>query len=177
MKKTALHLLACLSLTASVFAGHEVAVANTGKGYLAPAEPCFHDREFQLDVFGSWAQTRSAGSGFGGGIAMNYFFYRYFGIGVDGNVVDVNNGLWTVSGSLIARYPLELGGVCLAPYALVGGGGQWDGSSGGIMHAGGGIEWRATPSFGVFAEGRYIWEPSYSAEDNVRVTMGVRFVF
>jgi hypothetical protein len=175
MNKLALIALASVSAASSALAGHEM--VSQGKGYEAPVEPCFKDQEIQLDVFGSWVDTRHAGSGFGGGIGVNYFFHRYFGIGVDGNLADVSNGLWTVSGSLIGRYPLDLGGVCLAPYAIIGGGGQWDGSNGGTYHAGGGLEWRATPSFGVFAEGRYTWVCGNFAEENVRVSMGVRFVF
>jgi hypothetical protein len=175
MNKFAITACAAMSLASSAFAGHEM--APTGKGYEAPVDPCFKDQEIQLDLFGSWVNTRQEGSGFGGGIGVNFFFHRYFGVGVDGNLVDVSNGLWTVSGSLIGRYPLELGGVCIAPYALIGGGGQWNGHSGGTMHAGGGLEWRATPAFGVFAEGRYTWEAGSEGSDNARVSMGVRFVF
>lgn len=175
MKNTILHLLACGSVAASAYAGHEVAHAE--KGFMPPAEPCFHDREFHLDVFGSWIDTRSAGSGFGGGLGATYFFHRYVGLGVDANLADVSNGLWTTSSSLIGRYPLELGGVCIAPYALAGGGIQADGTISGTWHAGGGLEWRATPSFGVFSEGRYVWTASDKSEENVRVSVGLRIVF
>src|SRR5207247_1334735 len=97
------------------------------------------------------------GDGFGGGLGVNYFFSRYFGIGVSGNLRDGDaNGIWNVDGSLIARYPLELGTVCIAPYILAGGGFEADGSTVGTWHAGGGLEWRATPTFGIFGEGRYI---------------------
>jgi hypothetical protein len=175
MKNTTLSLLALTGLASSAFAGHEM--VTTGKDTLPPASPCFKDMEIQLDVFGSWVDTKSAGSGFGGGLAVNYFFHRYFGLGIEGNVADVSGGLWTTGGSLIGRYPLELGSLCLAPYALAGGGVQMDGTTSGTWHAGGGLEWRATPAFGVFAEGRYVWTCGATSEENVRVSVGARFVF
>jgi opacity protein-like surface antigen len=149
------------------------------KDYKTPApEPCFKDVELQLDVFGSYtnAVSRSQhGDGFGGGIGVNYFFCRYLGVGVSGNLRDGDvNGVWNADASIIARYPLELGTFCLAPYILAGGGIETDSTTVGSWHAGGGLEWRATPSFGIFGEGRYTW-----AEDNdsASARVGLRFVF
>ena len=173
MKKIIFSLIAALGVTTAAFAGHEVA----GKGYKETVVPCFNDREFQIDVFGSYVDTQGGGAsdGFGGGVGVNYFFQRYLGLGVDGNVSSAANGLWTISASLIGRYPVELGTVCLAPYILGGGGVQTDGTTAGTFHAGGGLEWRATPAFGVYGEGRYTW--AGSDDDNVRISVGVRFVF
>jgi|LakMenEpi03Aug12_release.lakeMendotaPanAssembly.Ray.scaffolds.fasta_scaffold431134_2 hypothetical protein len=175
MKKSSLSLVAIVGLGVSAFAGHEVSSGGY-KGH-AQVVPCFSDREFQIDFFGSWIDSRDAGSGFGGGIGVNYFFHRYIGFGVDGNVSEVSRGLWTTSASLIGRYPLELGGVCLSPYALGGGGVQANGTTTGTWHAGGGLEWRATPMFGIFAEGRYIWTAGATSEENTRVSVGARIVF
>lgn len=178
MKKIAIPFVACLALASSAFAGHEMKETKE----VAPAEPCFKDQELQLDVFGSWADTRRhdgiAGpkDGFGGGIGVNYFFMRYLGVGVDGNIVSASNGLWTFSGSLIARYPIEAGNLCLAPYVLTGGGFQTDGINAGTWHVGGGLEWRCTHNIGVYGEGRYTWAGSHQ-EDSARVSLGVRFIF
>ena len=174
MKNITFSILTGLALASSAFAGHEV----SGKSYKdGPVSPCFNDREFHLDVFGSWIDSKSAGSGFGGGIGVTCFFQRYLGFGVDGNLSDVSNGLWTTSASLIGRYPVELSGICLSPYALAGGGVQANGTTTGTWHAGGGIEWRATPSFGLFTEGRYVWTAGATSEENVRISVGARFVF
>ena len=176
MKNPALTLLAALAAlgaASTALAGHEV----SGKGYKETVVPCFNDRELQIDFFGSWIDTKHAGSGFGGGIGVNYFFHRYLGVGVDGNIADVSNGLWTTSASVIGRYPLELGHVCISPYALAGGGVQADGTTSGTWHVGGGIEWRATPRFGIYTEGRYVWTAGSSNEENVRVSLGARVVF
>jgi hypothetical protein len=176
MKKITLPLIAGVALASSAFAGHEMKDTKE-----MPAEPCFKDQELQFDAFGSWVDTRhhgddNRGDGFGGGVGVNYFFQRYLGAGFDSNISAASNGLWTFSGSLIARYPIESGGFCLAPYALVGGGFQTDGVNAGTWHTGGGLEWRVTHHLGLYGEGRYIWAGSHE-EDNVRVSVGMRFVF
>ena len=178
MKKIAFPLIACLALASSAFAGHEM---KESKEYKAIPEPCFKDQEFQIDAFGSYTDTQGGGhaDGFGGGLAFNYFFMRYLGIGVEGNIQS-NGGVdpvWDFGGRLIARYPLELNGgsLCLAPYIFGGGGVEVDGATVGTFHAGGGLEWRATHTIGVFGEGRYMW--AGGPNDAAQVRLGVRFVF
>ena len=177
MKSIAITCVAGL-VASSAFAGQSVA---TGKDYKSPAPapiPCFKEQELQLDLFASYTAFEDGqyDDGFGGGIALNYFFTRYFGIGVDGNVLDGGaSGVWDSTGRLLARYPLELGSTCIAPYAFGGGGVQADGTTVGTVHAGGGLEWRATPSFGVFGEGRYTWGGGDS--EAVQARLGFRFVF
>lgn len=182
MNKIVFPVIASLALASSAFAGHEV---KETKDYKPTVEPCFKDQELQLDAFASWTSLNGRdrdghhdgrSDGFGGGIGVNYFFMRYLGVGVDGNIADVHNGLWTFSGSLIARYPIETGSLCLAPYVLTGGGYQTDGINAGTWHVGGGLEWRATHHLGIYGEGRYTWAGSHE-EDNVRVSLGVRFIF
>ncbi len=176
MKKFALTLIAGLGLATSVFAGREMV---SSKDYKSPVEPCFKDQELQVDLFGSYTDSVNRSpynDGFGGGVAVNYFFHRYIGIGIEGNVFDGDaNGVWNLGGRLLARYPLELGSTCIAPYIFVGGGAQFDGLTSGTWLTGGGLEWRATPSFGVFGEGRYTWAGNQANSAQGRV--GVRFVF
>jgi len=178
MKTTALNLIACLGVATSAFAGHEVINAKD-KGYMPPAEPCFKDQELQIDLFGSYTdgvQRREYNDDFGGGVAVSYFFMRYLGVGIEGNVRDGDaHGVWNLGGRLIARYPLELGNICIAPYIFGGGGAQFDGLTSGTWLAGGGLEWRATPMFGVFGEGRYTWAGAQADSGQARV--GVRFAF
>ena len=180
MKTIVIALAACVSIGGSAVAGHAVRDYKADKN---PPGACFAETELQLDLFGlyGWSTEGSSGDGFGGGIGVNYFFQRYFGIGVDGAVRDASNhgsresALWNASASLIGRFPLELGGgLCLAPYILGGGGVQANGTTHGSFHAGGGLEWRATPMLGVFTEGRYIWA---GHEDQVQVRLGARIVF
>jgi hypothetical protein len=102
---------------------------------------------------------------------------RYLGVGVDGNVFGGGStGVWNFSSSLIARFPVELGGLCLAPYLLGGGGYENDSTSCGTLHAGGGLEFRVVPEkLGIFVEGRYTW--AFNTDDQVRVSTGIRLVF
>ena len=152
---------------------------KASKDLVAPVIPCFKDQEFQLDVFGSFTQGARDyryNDGFGGGIGVNYFFMRYLGVGADGNVYDGGvNGVWSGSASLIARYPVDLGNFCFAPYAFVGGGVRSDGATFGTEHAGAGVEVRVTPRLGVFSDGRYTW--SEDRNDSIMTRVGIRFVF
>lgn len=178
MKKIALSLFACLAFAGSVLAGHEVSYKDSKKTVIPP-EPCFKDTELQLDVFASYTANQGGGysDGFGGGIAVNYFFHRMIGIGVDGNVYDGDvNGVWDTTARLIIRFPIE-GSVCLAPYIFGGGGAQTNGELTGSLHLGGGLEWRATHTFGVFGEGRYTWVEGDSDNDAAQARLGIRFVF
>ena len=89
----------------------------------------------------------------------------------------LSHGLYDATGSLILRYPLELGSVCLAPYALGGGGVQGGaGKTVGIWHAGGGLEWRVTPKLGVYGEGRYDWADKQRQETS-QARLGLRLAF
>src|ERR1700676_845020 len=118
MKKIALPLIACLALASSAFAGQEV---KETKEYKAPVEPCFKDQELQLDIFGTWTNplhNNTNRNGFGGGLGANYFFMKYIGIGIDGDVYDGHHhAVADFTGRVIARYPIESGSFCIAPYA------------------------------------------------------------
>jgi hypothetical protein len=175
MKKIALPLIACLALASSAFAGHEM---KETKEYKTAEEPCFKDQELQIDLFGSYTDSvkrSDHGDGFGGGVAVNYFFMRYLGVGVDGNIYDGDvNGAWDFSGRLIARFPIETGNLCIAPYIFAGGGLTTDGTTVGTWLAGGGLEWRVTHHVGIFGEGRYTWSED---RDAAQARVGVRFVF
>jgi hypothetical protein len=180
MKKIAIPFIACLALATSAFAGQEM---KESKEVVPAPEPCFRDQEFQLDVFGSWTDSIRRNphqDEFGGGIALNYFFLRYLGVGVDGNVMEGDaHGVWDVTGRLIARFPIDngIGGLCLAPYVFGGGGVLTDSILVGTWHAGGGLEWRATQMIGLFAEGRYTWGGEDGHVQAAQARVGVRFAF
>ncbi len=190
MKTIALTLIAGLGIAASAAAGPASSGKSDKKMVVPPVEPCFRDQELQLDVFANYMHgTHSAVSrddGFGGGLGLNYFFTRYIGLGVDASANTLfrdkkgnnqHDGVFNSTGSLILRYPLELGSLCLAPYALGGGGVQTGaGSTLGSVHAGAGLEWRATPKLGIYGEGRYTWTTEHN-EESTQARIGVRFLF
>lgn len=196
MKKLTISLLAVLGLIGSAFAGHEMV---SSKEYKQPAPPegCFNDRELQVDVFGSYAIGEGPSQvglfrdhGWGGGIGVNYFFARNFGVGVDATwlyakeVGTVDNGgdkttIHNFTGSFIVRLPNDA--TCLAPYLFVGGGFHVDGDQWASAHGGLGIEYRIVPNkVGLFADGRWTYFGDRYGHDDLNhfsTRLGVRFVF
>jgi hypothetical protein len=197
--KTTTAILAAACLTGSAFAGERVT-----KTYKAP-EPteCFRAGEWQLDLFGQWTDGNApdhAGPirdhGWGGGVGVNYFFTRNWGIGIDGSWLaaeEPNYGL-TLAGpvapttrrtaihhytsSLIYRFPID--SICLAPYIYAGGGVAVDGKQWAAGHAGVGVEKRLSHSVGIFTDGRWTYYGNrFGAGDqnNISVRVGVRVVF
>lgn len=172
MKKLVISAFASLALVAVSFAGQPVVSSKKE----VPAEPCFADQEFQLDVFGSYTSVTGGselGDNFGGGLGANYYFTRNIGLGADVNVDGGSSDtVWRFTGALLLRYPLELGGLCLAPYAKLGGGYESD-SGDAFVTTGGGLEFRITPRVGIYTEGSYNW-----SNDNFwQARTGLRFVF
>ncbi len=140
----------------------------------------FRAHELSLDLFGTYTapQNGKINDGFGGGGGVNYFFNKWFGVGVEGGAYDGGNTADTVSyasGSLIARYPIEAWH--LAPYGFVGGGWHWgsDHIDGAIGYAGLGVEYRFTPHIGLFTDGRYVLGDSSNDYGLARV--GIRYAF
>jgi len=94
MKKIIIPFFACLALASSAFAGHEMKEMKDKNPVI---EPCFKDQEIQIDVFGSWTDANHDNphrDGWGGGLGVNYFFMKYLGVGVDGNVYDGGPAVW-----------------------------------------------------------------------------------
>ncbi len=170
-------LFAAVMTTGSALAGTE-AKTFKDKVPMEPVEVClFRDMEFQFDVFytgffGSPGSQLSTGSG--GGFGMNFFFAKYFGIGYEAAWYD-NNGTvehLPLGGNFFVRYP-----ICawnLAPYAMVGGGAGWDGTTIGYGNVGAGLEYRFTDHVGLFVDGRYFYGGS---GDVANVRSGLRFAF
>ena len=168
------------SLASVAFAGQPVYQA-TGKEIKnpIPPEPCFAETELQLDVYGAFVGPDGGvhHDGWGGGLGVNYYFSRHIGVGVDGTVTD-NEGpeLWQVHAHLLARFPIDTGSFCFAPYLKVGGGYQLDSQNDWSYGVGGGIEFRLTPRFGIFGEGGYYWTESDS-NNYAQAKAGIRFIF
>jgi hypothetical protein len=89
------------------------------------------------------------------GAGASYFFTSI--IGIEGDAYSENprhSFIDNASGSLILRFPIGQTG--LAPYALGGGGHQFDPIESSFVHFGGGLEFRFTPHVGIFADARYV---------------------
>ena len=175
MKQLATVLFA--SLTTVAFAGQPV--VESSKKTVIPQEPCFGETELQLDIYGAGALPThdAADDGWGGGLGVNYYFSRYIGVGVDGTLTDNDNGTWQFHGHLLARWPIDTGSLCFAPYIKAGGGYHTDGIDPWVWGVGAGIEFRVTPRVGIFGEGAYYWGANNSEIDYTQLKAGVRFVF
>lgn len=172
-----------LSLIAVLFAFAGSLLAGDGKTFkeykeIPEVETCrFRDFEFQVDAFYSGfmgGRGTHFSTGSGGGFGLNVFFARYFGIGYEGQWYD-NNGVaqhLPAGGNFFLRYPIC--SLNLAPYALVGGGGTWNGHGTGYGNVGAGLEYRFTDNVGIFADGRYF----YGGTGNVaNLRSGLRIAF
>ena len=116
---------------------------------------------------------------FGGGVAINYYFARYFGMGVEGDWLAGEEAIHLLHANLFLRYPInfDFAGARrgLAPYAFGGYGARFDGAKWGIGHVGAGIEFRFCPAVAWFGDGRFIFGHR-DAETGLFRT-GLRLVF
>jgi len=166
MKTLIIALGAAVCLTASASAGTMAYAGSSkqSKNPIVPTKTCFADQEMSIDTFASY----QLGDGdyfedsFGGGVAINYFWNRYFGITLEGNWNDGStegSPLHSVSGLLVLRAPME-GEICFAPYVFAGGGGHFDSKNSASVQVGGGVEVRLTEKMGVFGDGRAVFADS-----------------
>lgn len=139
----------------------------------------FNGNEWSLDVFGLYAFEAKQGTyddGFGAGIGVNYFFNRYFGLGLEGYGWKGDGLISSVSGNVMLRYPIEKWR--LAPYAIGGIGGNFDADNTQDQinaNAGLGLEYRFNAHWGIFTDSRYVFTDV--SNDYVITRLGVRFAF
>lgn len=151
MKKLTLSLCAAFAMTAASFAGETY--SKESKSVTPPPCPQWYaDNEFNLNLSGSFVWTGSewredsyliADHGWGGSLDAKYFVHRYFGFGIQGNIIRVNsdetlddgfrefrvgdNKQWvgSVLGTFTLRFPISCSR--FAPYFWAGGGGIFGG--------------------------------------------------
>ena len=157
MKKLMLALMGVAAVTSVAFAGTETYSGKEMKQVALPP-PCpewYADNEFNVDIWGTYLFTGNdarddryidGDHAWGGGIDAKYFFHRYFGIGIEGWMVDArrrsfdfeevenggvaepivstnhhySRGLGAVLGTLTLRYPFHCSR--FSPYIFGGGG-------------------------------------------------------
>ena len=183
MNKLTVSLLAAFAVAGTSFAGTNYVSSKEYKQTVV-APSCFKDQELSLDVFYSYNDGINNKQHYfrdrsGGGVGLNFFFARYFGVDVEGNWFDGapnKDVIHQVTGNFIFRYPLETANFCWAPYIFGGGGGTFDGVKTGFGDAGAGLEFRFTPHIGFFSDWRYEFMGSH--RNNLDTTRaGLRFVF
>lgn len=144
MKKLTLGFCALVALSSVALAGTET-YSKESKAVVPPPCPQWYaDNEFNLSLSGVYAFSGNENTfldhAWGGAFDAKYFFRRYFGIGVQGFLLDANtddddnfivmndndddgDGVGGILGTFTFRFP----GNCsrFAPYLWVGGGGVW----------------------------------------------------
>jgi len=151
------------------------------------AAPKYTASELSLDMFASYVHAEEKfshlfqtnirhDSTWGGGVGLNYFITREFGISGDINIGDNGgNFIDQAMGAAVIRIPLEPTG--LAPYIFGGGGRGFDPSWEWLAQAGVGLEYRFNPVTGLFADARYIWHLKDGSFDRLMIRTGLRLVF
>jgi hypothetical protein len=166
MRKTTLSLLIFATITSAAFAGTEYVGKEVRQTAVQPQECWYADNEWNVSLWGTYAFTgtdsRPVGPtevalgqiggdryietdhAWGGGGDIKYFWHKYFGLGVEGFVLDAKRtrfdldfptanpsgflftktddrrAIGAVLGTLTLRYPI--GCSRFAPYAWAGGG-------------------------------------------------------
>ncbi len=109
MKKIALSLTIMLAPVLAVFAGEAYSGKEMKQVAPPPCPEWYGDTEWNVSLWGTYLFTANdwdqdeyieSDHAWGGGIDAKYFFHRYFGIGLEGWVVDANREFFDVSGAL-----------------------------------------------------------------------------
>ena len=123
MKKLTLSLCAAVAMTTAAFAGTETYTKESKSVAPPPCPQWYADNEFNLTLSGLYAPTGNdwaddrylvADHGWGGSIDPKYFIHKYFGFGVQGNLIHVNSHTFEDNGftrSVIASEDRWVGSV------------------------------------------------------------------
>lgn len=177
-----------ISIFAAAACGLATATAGTPSLGKAPAKgpvpdlkvpgvcDCFNAGSSSVSVYASGLLPNGNGElddAFGGGLAYDYFFTPNVGFMVDATWSATDSVTHLFTGSLVLRAPIS--SLCLAPYVFGGGGYHTNGENQDVWHAGGGLDYRVSNCWGLFADARYTW--ASDTQDYTVVRAGVRFGF
>ena len=154
MKKLTFSLFALVAFGSAAFAGTETYSKESKSVAPPPCPQWYADNEFNLSLSGIYALTGTewrndryllVDHAFGGGIDAKYFVHRYFGFGVQGSILrvnqeetfdngftrarvgDNNNTVGSVLGTFTLRFPINCSR--FAPYFWLGGGAIFGGGT------------------------------------------------
>lgn len=203
-RKTPLLLASLTALTlASATAGPDPVAISTPP---SPDGQLYDGRELQIDLFGAYAfEGFEDGSFFGddvfgGGLGVNYYFTRHFGIGVEGMLFDTDGDPFgSTAANAFLRLPIANSG--LAFYTFAGAGVVFNADkvnrddlrdvrsravdnddSTGLedalfeAHIGVGVEYRFNPRLGIFSDLRHTFIED-DADNYTSARAGIRIVF
>lgn len=180
--KTPLSATLLLSIALSISATQSV---RSDPGVQYDQGDLYRAHELSLDVFGSASLGKDAvehlsgskirhDSKLGAGAGLNYYITRNVGVGADAYSEDTTGAfIDSASASLLLRFPLGASG--FAPYALGGGGHQFDMDEEWFAQFGAGLEYRFKPRAGIFLDAR--WVIPEEAKNYAVARLGFRFSF
>ena len=161
----------------------QAGVVSTGEGKIVTTPPpveksCGWDAgDFTLGFFAAGLLPDGNGDlddGLGGGISLGHTFCEWFSVEADATWIENPSTIHAFTASAIIRYPVA--GLCIAPYVIGGGGVSTNSETQGIVHLGGGLEWKCQKTgHSIFAEGRYVWADE--TENYTLVRGGIKFEF
>lgn len=174
--KSLVTILAAVALSGSVIAG-PVSYKNPKQPVMPPPPPtgceCFAPG-LAFGLFGGALLGEE--DVLGGGLLAEYAFSEYIAIQGSYGLYATDSEHHNFDAALVLRYPIT--SICLAPYALVGGGFSTNADNTGHFLVGGGLDLRIPSAncFSIFADGAY-YVKSGNSDDDTIVRLGVKFPF
>jgi hypothetical protein len=159
----------------------ELPTASVAPSIRSKVSNCFEPGTKHFDIYASAFLPTSSyelDDAIGAGISASTFYNQIFGISVDGMWWKPSSrSLYSLTGSVVARFPVP--GQPVAPYIYAGGGGLFsdviqDGATG---HIGGGVDIRFNrlDCIGIFFDARYTWADK--TDNFTVVNAGLRLAF
>lgn len=173
--KSLLTILATVAISGAAIAG-PVSYKNPKAPLMPPPAPtgceCFAPG-FMLGAFGGAVLGNE--NALGGGILGEYAFSPYIALQGSYGLYATQSEHHQFDAALILRYPIT--SLCLAPYAMVGGGFATNADTRGDFLVGGGLDLRlpSASCMSIFADGA--WYVLGDNDDQTIVRLGVKFPF
>lgn len=174
--KSLVTILATVALSGAVLAG-PVSYKNPKAPVMPPPAPtgceCFAPG-FMLGAFGGAVLGNE--DALGGGVLAEYAFSPYIALQGSYGLYATQSEHHQFDAALILRYPIT--SLCLAPYAMVGGGFSTNGETNGDFLVGGGLDLRlpSASCMSIFADGAW-YVLGDREDDQTIVRLGVKFPF
>jgi hypothetical protein len=174
--KSLLTILATVAISGAAIAG-PVSYKNPKAPVMPPQAPtgceCFAPG-FMLGAFGGAIFGEE--DELGGGVLAEYAFSPYIALQGSYGLYATQSEHHQFDAALILRYPIT--SLCLAPYAMLGGGFSTNGETRGDFLVGGGLDLRipSASCMSVFADGAW-YVLGDSDDDQTIVRLGVKFPF
>jgi hypothetical protein len=145
-----------------------VLVAATTATAASQSREVFTSDEAHLNLFGTY--LNDADQTWGGGIGLETYYGKYFGIGVSTHLENIKGTfIDNIATEVTLRYPIQ--SIHLAPYAVGSYGYDFDRSEW-FQAVGAGAEFRLGKTWGLFADYQWVFRNDSKNGDYIR--LGVR---